>query len=165
MHHGERHNATHQRHPVPADAGTWFGFEQEYFVYKDGRPLGFPAAGYPAPQGPYYTGVGYSNVGNVARKLVEEHLEACLAAGLKPDLRTTLAVAPDVGMPAFLAIEHHHLEHVARFLVQGRHRLDLIRGRSPPIAIFTVDPTLALPTRRRHVPPRYLAEQAGRAHG
>ena len=30
---------------------------------KDGRPLGFPDDGYPAPQGPYYTGVGYKNVG------------------------------------------------------------------------------------------------------
>ena len=24
------------------DPGAWFGFEQEYFLYKDGRPLGFP---------------------------------------------------------------------------------------------------------------------------
>ena len=24
------------------DPGAWFGFEQEYFFYKDGRPLGFP---------------------------------------------------------------------------------------------------------------------------
>lgn len=23
------------------DPGAWFGFEQEYFLYKDGRPLGF----------------------------------------------------------------------------------------------------------------------------
>ena len=36
----------------------------------------------PAPQGPYYTGVGYSNVGDVARKIVEEHLDLCLAAGI-----------------------------------------------------------------------------------
>ena len=64
------------------DPGAWFGFEQEYFFYKDGRPLGFPEHGYPAPQGPYYTGVGYSNVGSVARQIVEEHLELCLAAGI-----------------------------------------------------------------------------------
>ncbi len=63
------------------DAGAWFGFEQEYFFYKDGRPLGFPTAGYPAPQGPYYTGVGFKNVGDVAREIVEEHLDLCLAAG------------------------------------------------------------------------------------
>jgi hypothetical protein len=38
--------------------------------------------GFPAPQGPYYTGVGYKNVGSVAREIVEEHLELCLAAGI-----------------------------------------------------------------------------------
>jgi glutamine synthetase len=64
------------------DAGTWFGFEQEYFLYQDGRPLGFPENGYPAPQGPYYTGVGYKNVGDVARQIVEEHLDLCLDAGI-----------------------------------------------------------------------------------
>ena len=41
-----------------------------------------PTAGYPAPQGPYYTGVGYANVGDVARKIVEEHLDLCLDAGI-----------------------------------------------------------------------------------
>src|ERR1700733_14265858 len=61
---------------------AWFGFEQEYFFYKDGRPLGFPEAGYPAPQGPYYTGVGYKNVGSVAREVVEKHLEIVLHAGI-----------------------------------------------------------------------------------
>ncbi len=64
------------------DAGTWFGFEQEYFFYKDGRPLGFPDKGFPAPQGPYYTGVGYTNVGDIARQIVEEHLDICLDAGI-----------------------------------------------------------------------------------
>ncbi|MBO9630896.1 glutamine synthetase [Shinella sp. WSJ-2] len=64
------------------DEGAWFGFEQEYFFYQNGRPLGFPEAGFPAPQGPYYCGVGFSNVGSVARKIVEEHLDICLAAGI-----------------------------------------------------------------------------------
>ena len=32
---------------------------------RDGAPLGFPAGGgFPAPQGEYYTGVGYRNVGS-----------------------------------------------------------------------------------------------------
>jgi glutamine synthetase len=75
-------HATNKRATILDDSGAWFGFEQEYFFYKDGRPLGFPSAGYPAPQGPYYTGVGYKNVGDVARKMVEEHLDACLAAGI-----------------------------------------------------------------------------------
>ncbi len=64
------------------DPGAWFGFEQEYFFYKNGRPLGFPESGYPAPQGPYYTGVGYKNVGDLARQIVEEHLDICIDAGI-----------------------------------------------------------------------------------
>ena len=79
---GKTPHASNKRATILDDAGAWFGFEQEYFFYKDGRPLGFPEAGYPAPQGPYYTGVGYKNVGDVARKIVEEHLDLCLAAGI-----------------------------------------------------------------------------------
>src|SRR6266436_2310402 len=75
-------HATNKRATILDDSGAWFGFEQEYFMYKDGRPLGFPTAGYPSPQGPYYTGVGYSNVGAAAREIVEKHLELCLAAGI-----------------------------------------------------------------------------------
>ena len=65
------------------DPGAWFGFEQEYFLYQDGVPLGFPAGGgFPAPQGEYYTGVGYKNVGDLAREIVDTHLDLCLAAGI-----------------------------------------------------------------------------------
>jgi hypothetical protein len=71
--------------------------------------------------------------------------EAISIMGSSQNFAPLLPLPPDVGMPTFLAIEHHHLEHVARFLVQGRHTLDLIRGRSLPIAIVTVDPILALP--------------------
>jgi glutamine synthetase len=73
---------TNTRATIPDDPDTWFGFEQEYFFFKDGAPLGFPAGGFPEPQGPYYTGVGYKNVGSVARKLVEEHIDVCIAAGI-----------------------------------------------------------------------------------
>jgi glutamine synthetase len=75
-------HASNDRATIVDDAGAWFGFEQEYFLYQDGRPLGFPEFGYPAPQGPYYTGVGYKNVGDVARQIVEEHLDICLDAGI-----------------------------------------------------------------------------------
>ncbi len=75
-------HSTNARATILDDEGAWFGFEQEYFFYKDGRPLGFPEHGYPAPQGPYYTGVGFKNVGDVARQIVEEHLELCLEAGI-----------------------------------------------------------------------------------
>ncbi|AMB45528.1 MULTISPECIES: glutamine synthetase beta-grasp domain-containing protein [Methylobacteriaceae] len=79
---GKTPHPSNKRATVLDDAGAWFGFEQEYFLYKNGRPLGFPETGYPAPQGPYYCGVGSSNVGAVARKIVEEHLDLCLAAGI-----------------------------------------------------------------------------------
>ena len=81
LHTGEAH-PSNSRATIPDDAGTWFGFEQEYFMYQDGRPLGFPEGGYPAPQGPYYTGIGYQNIGDIARQIVEEHMDLCLDAGI-----------------------------------------------------------------------------------
>ena len=73
---------TNARATILDDPGAWFGFEQEYFLYQDGRPLGFPEQGYPAPQGTYYTSVGYGNVGHLARGIVDEHLDLCLSAGI-----------------------------------------------------------------------------------
>jgi glutamine synthetase len=73
---------SNDRATIIDDPETWFGFEQEYFLYQDGRPLGFPEEGYPAPQGPYYTGVGFKNVGEIAREIVETHLDLCLEAGI-----------------------------------------------------------------------------------
>jgi glutamine synthetase len=60
----------------------WFGIEQEYTLFRGLQPLGFPeSGGYPAPQGPYYCGVGADEVHG--RPLVEDHMESCSAAGLK----------------------------------------------------------------------------------
>jgi glutamine synthetase len=57
-----------------------FGVEQEYTFFKDERPYGWPAVGFPAPQGPYYCGVGGSKM--PGREIVEEHTLACQKAGL-----------------------------------------------------------------------------------
>ena len=64
------------------DNDFWFGFEQEYFLWdnKTNRPLGFPAGGFPGPQGPYYCSVGAANA--YGRNIIEEHLDVCLEAGL-----------------------------------------------------------------------------------
>jgi len=65
------------------DDDFWFGFEQEYVLWDldHHTPLGFPAPGYyPPPQGPFYCSVGAEY--NVGRNMVEEHLDACIDAGL-----------------------------------------------------------------------------------
>ena len=64
-------HTTNFRATIENDPEFWAGFEQEYFLYQDGRPLGFPKDGYPAPQGPYYCGVGYKHMGSLGRKIVE----------------------------------------------------------------------------------------------
>ena len=64
-----------------AASDAWVAYEQEYTFFVGSRPLGFPAERrFPAPQGPYYCGVGSDEV--YGRKVVEAHLTACLEAGL-----------------------------------------------------------------------------------
>lgn len=64
------------------DDDFWFGFEQEYFLWcpNNNLPHGFPRGGYPPPQGPYYCSVGAKNT--FGRAMVDEHLDACLEAGI-----------------------------------------------------------------------------------
>jgi len=63
-------------------ADAWFGLEQEHTLFEGSRPLGFGGERrFPAPQGPYYCGVGADEV--YGRELVEDHLQACYDAGIK----------------------------------------------------------------------------------
>ena len=70
-----------QVHEKFKDQESWFGIEQEYTFFQGRVPLGWPEGGYPAPQGPFYCGVGADEV--YGRDIVEEHLELCLDAGLE----------------------------------------------------------------------------------
>ena len=62
-----------------AEQDPWIGFEQEYTLFADGRPLGFPAEGEPAPQGPYYCSVG-SDVA-FGREVSEAHARTSFSSG------------------------------------------------------------------------------------
>ncbi len=78
-------HVTNGRAKIEEDEGEtdfWFGFEQEYFLWNPDTnlPPGFPHAGYPRPQGPYYCSVGARNA--YGREIIEEHLDFCLEAGL-----------------------------------------------------------------------------------
>ncbi|SEB04605.1 glutamine synthetase beta-grasp domain-containing protein [Pedobacter hartonius] len=79
---GARHESNGRALIEDDDNDFWFGFEQEYFLWDPAtnKPLGFPASGFPGPQGPYYCSVGANNA--FGREIVEEHLDACLDAGL-----------------------------------------------------------------------------------
>lgn len=76
------HVSNHRATIDDKDDDFWFGFEQEYFLWdpETNKPLGFPEGGYPAPQGPYYCGVGGTRA--YGRHIVDEHLDLCLEAGL-----------------------------------------------------------------------------------
>ncbi len=62
------------------DEDFWFGFEQEYFLWdtETNLPLGFPRD--QTPQGQFYCSVGAKN--SFGRKIIEEHLDQCLEAGI-----------------------------------------------------------------------------------
>jgi len=56
----------------------WFGIEQEYTLFRDGLPLGWPIDGLePLPQGDYYCGR------NMGEEIAREHMDACIKCGIK----------------------------------------------------------------------------------
>ncbi|MDB2682940.1 glutamine synthetase beta-grasp domain-containing protein, partial [Alphaproteobacteria bacterium] len=59
-----------------AKQNPWMGFEQEYTMFENRTPLGWPESGYPGPQGPYYCGVGAEEI--FGRDIAEAHAELCL---------------------------------------------------------------------------------------
>jgi len=79
---GTPHESNGRAHIEDDDNDFWFGFEQEYFLWdlETDKPFGFPASGFPAPQGPYYCGVGAGKA--YGREIIEEHLDLCIDAGL-----------------------------------------------------------------------------------
>ena len=56
----------------------WFGFEQEYFMYKNDKPIDW--YNNMDPQGKYYCGVGTRTV--AGRALSDVHLNECLDCGI-----------------------------------------------------------------------------------
>ncbi|GFQ05954.1 glutamine synthetase leaf isozyme chloroplastic [Phtheirospermum japonicum] len=68
--------------PKVAAEIPWYGIEQEYTLLqtKVKWPLGWPAGGYPGPQGPYYCGAGADK--SFGRDISDAHYKACLYAGI-----------------------------------------------------------------------------------
>tara|TARA_R110002020_G_scaffold268819_3_gene484082 strand:+ start:26510 stop:27502 length:993 start_codon:yes stop_codon:yes gene_type:complete len=65
-------------HTIYADKEMLFGLEQEYTFFKNSKPLGINNS--QKEQGDFYCGVGTDNI--YGRDIAEEHLSACLEAGL-----------------------------------------------------------------------------------
>jgi len=81
-------------------------------------PLGFPAGGFPEPQGPYYCGVGGSKA--FGRQIVEEHFDLCLEAGLNVEGINAEVAAGQWEFQIFAKGAHNAGDQIwmARFLLE-----------------------------------------------
>jgi glutamine synthetase len=75
----ETPHTSNMRSKITDDSNLWIGFEQEFFIYKSGKPMGHEGI-FLKPQGEYYCGIGTENI--KGRDIVEHHLDLCLVAGL-----------------------------------------------------------------------------------
>ena len=75
----ETPHESNMRSKIADDSNLWLGFEQEFFIYKSGKPMGHEGV-FLKPQGEYYCGIGTENI--KGRDIVEHHLDLCLASGL-----------------------------------------------------------------------------------
>ena len=62
---------------IEDDIDEWVGFEQEYTLYENNKPYGWPDIGEPPPQGDYYCGR------NIGEHISREHMNACIEAGIQ----------------------------------------------------------------------------------
>lgn len=67
------------------DDDFWFWFEQEYVIEKDGKPVWFPKAWDPEPQGKYYCGVWHKHMWTIPRRIADEHFDLCWEAWIYLD--------------------------------------------------------------------------------
>ena len=76
--------ASHQRaRHHSRRSGRLVRFRAGVFSLQGRGSSGLPqGGGFPPPQGKYYTGVGYEAVGDIAREIVDTHLDLCLDAGI-----------------------------------------------------------------------------------
>ncbi|WP_303923630.1 glutamine synthetase beta-grasp domain-containing protein [Draconibacterium sediminis] len=117
---GTAHETNGRAHIEEEDEDFWFGYEQEYFLYdpQTRLPLGFPAGGFPEPQGPYYCGVGGSKA--FGRQIVEEHFDICLEAGLNVEGINAEVAAGQWEFQIFAKGAHNAGDQIwmARFLLE-----------------------------------------------
>jgi glutamine synthetase len=94
------------------------GFEQEYFMFKNGIPFGHTEN--VGPQGPYYCAVGSDNV--VGRNLTELHLNSCINSGLSiVGINAEVALGQweyQIGGPGTNAVQACDHLWVSRFILQ-----------------------------------------------